>query len=72
MASQTNPEPARLVDSKKVWTTLITNLSYLPGLLTLDSSLKAQKSAYPLLALYTPSLPPPPTPPSTRATSPKS
>ncbi|VUC27526.1 unnamed protein product, partial [Clonostachys rosea] len=31
---------ARPVDSDKVWTTLITNLAYLPGLLTLAHSLR--------------------------------
>lgn len=45
-------------DTKKVWTTLITNLDYLPGLLTLAHSLKRSQSAYPLLALYTESFPP--------------
>ncbi|KAL4969089.1 glycosyltransferase family 8 protein [Aspergillus stella-maris] len=43
---------------KKAWTTLITNKSYLPGLLTLSHSLKAVKSVYPLLVLYTDSFPP--------------
>ncbi|GJN78375.1 hypothetical protein PLIIFM63780_001869 [Purpureocillium lilacinum] len=47
----------RAVDSDKVWTTLITNLDYLPGLLTLAHSLRAVRSAYPLLALYTDSFP---------------
>ncbi|KAL1892107.1 hypothetical protein Sste5346_007262 [Sporothrix stenoceras] len=47
----------RAVDSDKVWTTLITNLDYLPGLLTLDASLKKVKSAYPLVALFTDSFP---------------
>ncbi|KAJ5726423.1 uncharacterized protein N7483_007780 [Penicillium malachiteum] len=37
----------------KVWTTLITNTDYLPGLLTLDFSLKKVNSKYPLVALYT-------------------
>lgn len=40
-----------------VWATLITNLEYLPGVLTLASSLRAVNSRYPLLALYTPSFP---------------
>lgn len=40
-----------------VWTTLITNLSYLPGLLTLHYSLLRVHSAYPLVALYTDSFP---------------
>ncbi|KAJ5638352.1 hypothetical protein N7490_008231 [Penicillium lividum] len=37
----------------KVWTSLITNTAYLPGLLTLDYSLKKVGSKYPLVALYT-------------------
>ncbi|KAM6528672.1 hypothetical protein FALCPG4_009635 [Fusarium falciforme] len=41
-----------------VWTALITNLNYLPGLLTLDYSLRVAKSRYPLVALYTDSFPP--------------
>ncbi|KZF23542.1 glycosyltransferase family 8 protein [Xylona heveae TC161] len=53
-----NPDPIRVVDSKKVWTTLITNTAYLSGLLALDYSLKKHKSAYPLVALYTDSFPP--------------
>ncbi|ROV87267.1 hypothetical protein VMCG_10842 [Cytospora schulzeri] len=48
----------RAVDSTRVWTTLITNTAYLSGLLTLDYSLKKQKSAYPLVALYTDTFPP--------------
>lgn len=47
----------RAVDSDKVWTTLITNLDYLPGLLTLDHSLRRVGSAYPLVALYTDTFP---------------
>ena len=46
-----------VVDSKKVWTTLITNMGYLPGLLTLDASLKHVSSKYPLIALYTDGFP---------------
>ncbi|KAL4969959.1 glycosyltransferase family 8 protein [Aspergillus stella-maris] len=42
---------------KKVWTTLITNLSYLPGLLTLHHSLLKTQTRYPFIALYTPSFP---------------
>lgn len=42
----------------KVWTTLITNIDYLPGLLTLDYSLKKVGSKYPLVALYTSTFPP--------------
>ncbi|EON64031.1 hypothetical protein W97_03261 [Coniosporium apollinis CBS 100218] len=75
--SQANPDPTRVVESKKgtvgvgtlsiarhqltgrtVWTTLITNTNYLPGLLALDYSLKLHKSAYPLVALYTDTFPP--------------
>ncbi|KAF5724116.1 galactinol synthase [Fusarium mundagurra] len=48
----------RAVESPKVWTSLITNLDYLPGLLTLEHSLRAAKSQYPLVALYTDSFPP--------------
>jgi len=48
----------RVVDSAKVWTTLITNTNYLSGLLTLDYSLKAAGSKYPLVALYTDTFPP--------------
>ncbi|KAF2757615.1 glycosyl transferase family protein [Pseudovirgaria hyperparasitica] len=52
-----NPNPERVVASKKVWTTLITNTKYLSGLLALDFSLKKHKSAYPLVALYTDEFP---------------
>ncbi|KGO77210.1 Glycosyl transferase, family 8 [Penicillium italicum] len=41
----------------KVWTTLITNTAYLPGLLTLHYSLKKAGSKYPLVVLYTDSFP---------------
>ncbi|RAR14955.1 glycosyltransferase family 8 protein [Stemphylium lycopersici] len=41
----------------KVWTTLLTNTAYLPGLLTLDYSLKRSQSAHPLIVLYTDGLP---------------
>jgi hypothetical protein len=40
-----------------VWATLITHESYLPGLLTLNYSLRKAHSAFPLIALYTDSLP---------------
>lgn len=40
-----------------VWTTLITNTDYLPGLFTLDHSLKKSGSKYPLIALYTDAFP---------------
>ncbi|KAF2122714.1 glycosyl transferase family protein-like protein [Lophiotrema nucula] len=53
-----NPTPKQAVDSKKVWTTLITNTAYLTGLLTLDYSLKKHGSKYPLVALYTDTFPP--------------
>ncbi|KAF6007241.1 hypothetical protein HII13_004552 [Brettanomyces bruxellensis] len=42
-----------LSDHKKIWATLITNDKYVPGLLTLDYSLKRSKSKYPLVAMYT-------------------
>lgn len=45
------------IKSDKVWVTLITNSSYLPGLVTLSHSLRAVKTRYPLVALYPPSLP---------------
>ncbi|KAG8526812.1 uncharacterized protein KY384_008241 [Bacidia gigantensis] len=48
----------RATESKKVWTTLITNTAYLPGLLALEYSLKKQGSKYPLVALYTDTFPP--------------
>lgn len=50
-------KPERVVDSDKIWTTLITNTAYLSGLLTLDASLKFVGSRYPLVALYTDSFP---------------
>ncbi|KAK8209615.1 glycosyl transferase family protein [Phyllosticta capitalensis] len=53
-----NPDQTRVVDSSKVWTTLITNTAYLPGLLALDYSLKRVGSKYPLVALYTDAFPP--------------
>ncbi len=52
-----NPSAERVVDSPKVWTTLITNTAYLSGLLTLDYSLKQHGTKYPLVALYTDSFP---------------
>ncbi|KAG7289746.1 hypothetical protein NEMBOFW57_006122 [Staphylotrichum longicolle] len=48
----------KVVDSDKIWATLITNDSYLPGLLTLEFSLRRVGSKYPLVALHTGSLPP--------------
>ncbi|KAK5695550.1 hypothetical protein LTR97_009060 [Elasticomyces elasticus] len=52
-----NAQPQRVVDSSKVWTTLITNTAYLPGLLTLEASLRYASSKYPLIALYTDTFP---------------
>lgn len=52
-----NPNAERVVESDKVWTTLITNTEYLSGLLTLDASLKFAGSKYPLVALYTDTFP---------------
>lgn len=40
-----------------MWTTLITNTAYLPGLLALDYSLKRANTKYPLVALYTDQFP---------------
>ncbi|KAI9055564.1 hypothetical protein LZ554_000511 [Drepanopeziza brunnea f. sp. 'monogermtubi'] len=50
-------ESKRATDSKRVWTTLITNTKYLSGLLTLDYTLKKVGSKYPLVALYTDAFP---------------
>ncbi|KAM3552209.1 hypothetical protein MY1884_007328 [Beauveria asiatica] len=47
----------RAAPSAKVWATLITNLDYLAGVLTLNHSLRQVRSAYPLLALYTDTFP---------------
>ena len=41
----------------KVYTSLITNTTYLSGLLSLDYALKKVNSAYPLVALYTDTFP---------------
>lgn len=41
------------VGSKKIWATLITRGSYIPGVLTLNFSLIKHNSKYPLVALYT-------------------
>ncbi|KAH8811681.1 nucleotide-diphospho-sugar transferase [Xylogone sp. PMI_703] len=54
----TNGQKKRVTESRKVWTTLITNTKYLSGLLALDYSLKKQGSKYPLVALYTDTFPP--------------
>ncbi|KAI9374649.1 nucleotide-diphospho-sugar transferase [Aspergillus egyptiacus] len=40
-----------------LWASLITNLAYLPGLLTLHHSLSRTKTAYPFVALYTSTFP---------------
>ena len=40
-----------------MWASLITNLGYLPGLLTLDYSLKKVGTKYPLIAIYTDQFP---------------
>jgi lipopolysaccharide biosynthesis glycosyltransferase len=58
MAATTPTAPPAGVQSKKVWTTLITNTAYLTGLLTLDYSLKKHGTKYPLVALYTDTFPP--------------
>ncbi|KXX81921.1 Galactinol synthase 1 [Madurella mycetomatis] len=48
----------KVVESNKIWTCLITSVSYLPGLLTLHYSLiHKHQSKYPLVALYTPAFP---------------
>ncbi|KAL9108512.1 MAG: hypothetical protein Q9227_006727 [Pyrenula ochraceoflavens] len=44
-------------ESKKVFTTLLTNLEYLTGLLTLHYSLQKSGAQYPLVALVTSSVP---------------
>ncbi|KAL4866637.1 hypothetical protein BDV12DRAFT_131544 [Aspergillus spectabilis] len=53
MARPSDPQP------KQVWASLITNLSYLPGLLTLHHSLQQVQTAYPFVALYTSTFPDP-------------
>ena len=57
METHKEVQSTRLVDTDKVWTSLITNTKYLPGLLTLDASLKSVGSCYPLVALYTDGFP---------------
>ncbi|KAK9465709.1 nucleotide-diphospho-sugar transferase [Lipomyces arxii] len=49
---------SRTVDSPKVWTTLLTNTKYLPGLLALEYSLRKVGTKYPFLVLYTSTLEP--------------
>lgn len=51
------PEPAPIPVGPKVWTTLLTNRAYLPGVLVLNYSLQQSQSKYPLLVLYTNDLP---------------
>ncbi|KAK9476650.1 nucleotide-diphospho-sugar transferase [Lipomyces japonicus] len=53
MTASANP-----VDSPKVWTTLLTNTKYLPGLLALEYSLRRSGTKYPFLVLYTATLEP--------------
>ena len=43
---------------KRGWVTLLTRPSYLPGVITLAYSLSSHATAYPLIVLITPSLPP--------------
>ncbi|KAG9249914.1 nucleotide-diphospho-sugar transferase [Emericellopsis atlantica] len=50
-------QPPPVPDSPKVWASLITNMSYLPGLLTLHHTLSKTSSAYPFVAIITASLP---------------
>ncbi|KAF4124291.1 glycosyl transferase family [Geosmithia morbida] len=42
---------------EKVWASLLTNINYLPGILTLHDSLQRAGTAYPFIALTSPSLP---------------
>ncbi|KAL4799444.1 nucleotide-diphospho-sugar transferase [Aspergillus venezuelensis] len=57
MAHSIEQESQSQAQPKQVWATLITNLSYLPGLLTLHHSLLKTQTRYPFIALYTPSFP---------------
>ncbi|KAK3326825.1 nucleotide-diphospho-sugar transferase [Apodospora peruviana] len=45
------------VKGPKAWASLITRIDYLPGILTLDYSLKRHGTQYPLIALYTKDFP---------------
>ncbi|KAI4177559.1 MAG: hypothetical protein LQ346_007661 [Caloplaca aetnensis] len=45
------------MEAKRAWVTLLTQSSYLPGVITLAYSLSARESIYPLIVLVTPSLP---------------
>ncbi|KAL9639200.1 MAG: hypothetical protein Q9164_001071 [Protoblastenia rupestris] len=49
--------PINVEGPRRVWVTLLTRASYLPGVITLAFSLSKQKSLYPLVVLVTPSLP---------------
>ena len=51
------PPPLQYQLTQPVWTSLITNTTYLSGLLTLEYSLRRAGSKYPLVALYTDSFP---------------
>jgi inositol 3-alpha-galactosyltransferase len=51
------PKSASSPTQKRVWVTLLTRGSYLPGVILLAHSLHASKSKYLLLILYTPSFP---------------
>ncbi|KAI4196520.1 MAG: hypothetical protein LQ350_006503 [Teloschistes chrysophthalmus] len=44
-------------ETRRAWVTLLTQSSYLPGVITLAYSLAAHKTEYPLIVLVTPSLP---------------
>ncbi|KAH6604611.1 galactinol synthase [Trichoderma cornu-damae] len=57
MSSKKRAPDAKSTNTPPVWTTLITNLDYLPGLLTLHYSLQRVRSEFPLVALYTDSFP---------------
>lgn len=41
------------IDSTKIWTTLLSNRAYLPGLLVLDDSIKRHRSRYQLVVMVT-------------------
>ena len=49
--------PSHPQASTRAWVTLLTRSSYLPGVITLASSLSTHATAYPLVVLTTPSLP---------------
>ncbi|OJK02248.1 hypothetical protein ASPACDRAFT_76644, partial [Aspergillus aculeatus ATCC 16872] len=55
---QPYPSPVEpLLTQPQVWASLITNLNYLPGLLTLAHSIQTTNTIYPFIALYTTSFP---------------